>query len=84
MTKLNGKMERESALQFQGKALIVGLEEPGYVTVRLKGLRQSTERVSAVSLYEFAVKRRVEAELEAVKQRSRKKPANRGLIRRGT
>ena len=77
MTKLKGKLERETGLLWEGRAVIVGLEAPGDVTVKLKGTRH-VYTLPATTLYQVAVQRHVEATLG--KPRTRK--VGRGLLRR--
>ena len=78
MTDLRGKIERATPLTHRGRAIVVGFEAPGYITIRLKGTQQ-VERESAVLLYELLVKRRVDAEIQA-KRSPGKRRVKRGLL----
>ena len=78
MTVLKGKVERETMLEHRGRRVVVGLEAPGTVTVRLKGTRQVFD-VPVTTLYELAVKRHVDADLR--REPARKTRINRGLLR---
>ena len=74
-TKLTKPVIRETALTFEGRTVIVELEAPGYVGVRLKGLRQRW-RVPAPTLYQMAVQRHVEEN----RPKGRQRKVRRGLL----
>ena len=77
-TLLKGKVERETSLRHRGRAIVVGIEEPGYIIVRVKGT-QLVERAPASAVLEYLTKRRVDEEL-ARRPGRRRQLANRGLL----
>ena len=74
-TKLTKPVIRETGLTFEGRTVIVDLEAPGYVGVRLKGLRQRW-RVPVPALYQIAVQR----DAEESRPKGRQRKVRRGLL----
>jgi len=49
------KLERETAIDYQGRALVVALH-PGYMTLRRKGTRDEPVMLNYAAAYELAIK----------------------------
>ena len=79
MTKLEKKVVRETGLTFDGRPVIVDLEPPGYVGIRLKGTR-TRWTIPAPLLAQLVIERHVEDALQQNRKRRRK--AHRGLLKR--
>ena len=73
MTKLKGKVTRETSLTVDGRTLVVELEEPGNVVFKLKGTREKWQ-ASAVLLRQIVIQRHVEEQL-AQKRRGKRRVA---------
>ena len=72
-------MVGETRLTFEGRPVVVDLEPPGYVGIRLKGTR-TRWTIPAALLMQLVIERHVEETLRQ-KQKRRRKP-HRGLLKR--
>ena len=61
-TLLKGKVERETSLRHRGRAIVVGIEEPAYIIVRVKG-NAACGAGAGLGRLEYLTKRRVDEEL---------------------